>query len=648
LLNSVARPEVLTRQLSIAAFLFADKKVLMNQSMDANRLEQALATIDTAVAAKKLSADTAANARRWLSETGFAQYQPSVVELVDKADWARLEALFWEEIPFGTGGRRGTMAEFGSATINDRTIAESAQGIVTYLTQVKARSLGSAVIAYDTRRRSREFARLVACVFAKQGVRAFLFESHRSTPELSFAVRHLKCSAGVMISASHNPPADNGVKAYWSTGAQVLPPHDAGIIAGVERANEIPIADFDQAIAKGDIELVGEGVDEAYTRAVVGLSLSTMRDISALYSPLHGVGETSVFRVLSEAGFEGIEIFEPHRAPDGAFPNVPQHLPNPERAQVFEPLIESARQKGHALLLATDPDADRLGAAVRSAAGDYVHLSGNQIAALLTDYILRKRKTRGTLGPQHYIVETLVTTPLVAAIARSFKVRAIDNLLVGFKYIAQTMDREGAERFVFGCEESLGYLAGSYARDKDASIAALYLCEAAAELKRQNKTLLDRLDELYLVHGYHAESQKSETCQGAQGRALIGRLMAEFAANPPAALAGIEFRRVRDYKNHEIRSLPVNLRSEEMPSPDGDLMIFETAAGDHEFSFAARPSGTEPKIKFYFFARTACPDPALLADVKAQTAARLRELQEALSAWVQQVFASAASPVPAS
>jgi phosphoglucomutase/phosphomannomutase len=463
-----------------------------------------------------------------------------------------------------------------------------------------------------------------------------------------------------MISASHNPPSDNGVKAYWSSGGQVLPPHDTGIIECVYESNEIPVADFDQAVSDGLIELVGTDIDEAYVRTVGRLSLSSARQVKVLYTPLHGVGETSVYRVLEEAGFEDVEIFQPQREPDGKFPNVPDHLPNPERPAVFGPPVEHAGRIGADLVLASDPDADRLGAAARDGNGKFVVLSGNQIGALLADYIIRRRKASGTVGPQHFVVETLVTTPLIAEIARAHKLRAIDNLLVGFKYIAQTIDREGPERFVFGAEESLGYLAGTYARDKDAAIAALYLCECAAELKRQNKTLLDRLDELFETHGYFLEAQRSETCQGPKGKAMIERLMEAFTNDPPRSLAGAELARVRDYHKHEIRSLPANERADDLVGPSGDLLIFESAPSDCAISFAARPSGTEPKIKFYFFLRGRCAAPAppaaappaadeaapapqeivTLAEMKTRAESRLREFQDALSAWVHSLWAT--------
>jgi phosphoglucomutase/phosphomannomutase len=616
-------------------------------------IESAITSLESAKGAGRITESAVTNIHRWLTEPGYAAYVSRILPLIEGGKFEELDALFWEVIPFGTGGRRGMMAEFGSATMNDRTVAESANGIAVYLKKVRGRPGGRAVIACDTRNRSREFSRLTACVLAAHDLHVCLFESYRSTPELSFAVRHLKCDVGVMISASHNPPSDNGVKAYWTSGAQVLPPHDKGIIDCVYESNEIPIADFDAAITDGRIELIGADVDEAYIRTVARMSLSSARDIQAVYTPLHGVGETSVCRVLEEAGFEGIEIFGPQREPDGGFPNVPNHLPNPELPAVFGPPIEQAKTSGAALVLASDPDADRLGVAVRDSHGQFVHLTGNRIGVLLTDYVIRKRKAAGTLGPQHFVVETMVTTPLIAELARAYKIRAIDNLLVGFKYIAQTMDREGPERFIFGAEESLGFLAGTYCRDKDAAVAALYLCECAAELKRQNKTLLDRLDELFTSYGYFVEAQRSETCKGPKGRAMIDRLMEALTNDPPRTLAGIELARVRDYQKHEIRQLPANERIDDLPEPKGDVVFFESAAADCTISFAARPSGTEPKIKFYFFARAASAPPAppaegteappaakSLAEVKSLTEARLTEFQDALSAWVHNLWAT--------
>ncbi|MFO0917185.1 MAG: phospho-sugar mutase [Planctomycetaceae bacterium] len=565
-------------------------------------LKSAWQAVQTAVSEKRLSAAAAGNLEPWLNEPAYAASQPRLLELIQRGQFPELERLFWEKIPFGTGGRRGPMADLGSATINARTIAESAYGLGVYVKETAAGRPLRAVIACDTRNRSQEFARVSATVLAALGFEVFCFNQPRATPELSFAVRHLHCATGIMISASHNPPADNGFKAYWSTGGQVLAPHDKNIIARVESAREIPVADFDQAVKSGQIQLIDEAVDQAYIDAVTAQSLSKARDIPALFTPLHGVGETSVYRVIQAAGFTGVGKYEPQCSQDGNFPHVPDHLPNPERPAVFQPAIDACQNTDVALILASDPDADRLAIAVRDRDDKFQTLTGNQLGSLLVDYVLEKRRTAGTLSAEHFVVETLVTTPMVSAIAQSYGVRAIDNLLVGFKYIAATMDAEGPEKFVFGTEESLGYLAGSYARDKDAAIAALYTLELAAELHLRGQTLLDRLDELSQRHGVYLEDQYSMTCPGPKGNQQIAWLMKSFRESPPATFGPMRLERVQDFQRHEIRTLPDNTRSGELPAPSGDLMIAEGTAGACRLRIALRPSGTEPKIKLYLFA----------------------------------------------
>lgn len=605
------------------------------------RMRSAIAALSAAAAAQQISASCEENAGRWLKTAGCRGSHESILVAIEAGNWQEIDASFWEVIPFGTGGRRGPMGSYGSATINARTIAESANGLAVYFQKVNSSNAGRAVIAHDTRNRSAEFARLTACTFAARGMKVFLFDGHRSTPCLSYAVRHLGCDVGAMISASHNPPADNGFKAYWSNGAQVLPPHDTGIIDCVYSTDEIPTVDFDSAVASGKIELIGESIDASYIASVLAQRFAAGSPIPILFTPLHGVGETSVYRALREAGYTGLKIFEPQREPNGNFPNVPNQFPNPELAAVFSgELIDRAASMSAAVVFASDPDADRLGVAVRDSVGHFRHLSGNRIGVLLTDYILRRRSAAQTLTSNHFVIETLVTTPLTGAIALSHGVRLISDLLVGFKYIGQTIDREGPDLFVFGTEESLGFLAGTYCRDKDAAVAALLLAEAAAEQQLQGKTLLDRLDELFVEHGYYEEAQRSETCKGPKGRALIGTLMKEFAENPPTELAGVKLGRVRDYCAHETRSLPGNKRTDSLPEPQGDLLIFESQPGDCEITFAARPSGTEPKIKFYFFAKMTVPNQESLSHVKAEANTKLAAFQAALSAWVHAVWAA--------
>ena len=606
----------------------------------------ALAQVAEAVRSGTLSKGAAENLRAWLSQPQYVPYQPRLRQLIDEGHWPALQDAFWERIPFGTAGRRGPMSELGTATMNERTIAESAHGVAVHVQQSQPAEWHRVVIAHDTRNRSQEFARITATTFVAHGLKVFLFVSHRSTPELSFAVRELKCGAGVMITASHNPPADNGFKVYARGGCQVLDEEAAKITAAVESATHIPTCDFLAAVGDGRIELVGEEIDRAFIQAVVGLSLSNRRDVVALFSPRHGVGETSVFRAVLEAGFRQVEIFSSQRLPDGNFPFAPDRFPNPERPQVLNALAPRAKQINADLILASDPDADRMGVASRSADGSFVPLGGNRIGMLLTDYILRSRRQAGSLSPEHFVTTTLVTTPMIETLATAHGVRCFRDLLVGFKYIAGVVDQRGPERFVFGCEESLGYLAGTYARDKDATIAGLYLLELAAELKAQDKTLLDRLDELFREHGYFCDGQLSKTCTGESGRQQIQKLTATLRLSPPAAIGGARLTQVRDYQKHEVRSLPDNRQIAALEQPIGDLLIFDGVVDLPQATtgvrIAARPSGTEPKIKFYLFAHPAegCRDELPLPELKKRREQILVSVQDALSKWIDATVAS--------
>lgn len=612
----------------------------MNQPAPLIDTEQAIKKARSAVMENQLSESAFTNLQRWITEPQYASYQPTVLKLIESEDFGTLDTYFWEVIPFGTGGRRGLMSDLGSATINERTIAESAHGMASYFKKLTGNITGKAALAYDSRNNSERFARIAASVMAAHGLIVYFYKVPRSTPELSFAVRHLHCDIGAMITASHNPPSDNGFKAYWSTGAQVLPPHDQGIIDEVYQATEIPTIDFEQAVEQGIIKYIDEDVASEYRNSVIAHSHSNCRDLQGIFTPLHGVGETSVYQVLQQAGFVNIDRFEPQCEQNGNFPNVPDQLPNPERTEVFQPSIELARQTGAEIILASDPDADRLGVCAKNSSGELVHLTGNQVGALLADYVLRKRQEKQSLSPKHYVVETIVTTPLIAAIAGKAKVRIINDLLVGFKYIAQTMDQEGPDEFVFGTEESLGYLAGDYCRDKDAAIAALWVSELAAELKNQGMTLLDRLDELSVEHGYHFEGQVSKVCKGSQGNQQIQELMKAFRETPPYNLGNLTFSLVQDYRELEIRSLPENTPSETFSKPQGNVLMFkgENAESSLTVQLGVRPSGTEPKIKFYYFAQAKVTDSALLEETKTQTLATIESFKEALMDWIDQTL----------
>ncbi len=625
-----------------------------------HRIEAARSAVDRAVHAGRLTQASGHNVNRWLAEPYYAEYRDQLLRLVDEDNVAELDRLFWERIPFGTGGRRGPMSEIGSATINARTIAESAHGMAVYVqrmaspgalhgvdagnassvtpqAQAEADAAGlRAVVARDTRHRSTEFARLTASILAAHGFQVFFFPEPRATPELSFAVRYLKCDTGVMISASHNPPSDNGFKAYWNTGGQVLPPHDQGIIACVDASEEIPIVDFDVAVKDGRIVILSGStdldVDQAYINEVCALSLSPARTIRALYTPMHGVGASSIHRSILQAGYQDVELYEPQCSQDGSFPNVPDHLPNPERPQALRPAIDFAKANGHALVLASDPDADRLAVAVRTQGNEFTCLSGNQLGALLADYILSERAAAKTLTPDHFILETLVTTPMLVPIGHAYGVRVIRDLLVGFKWIAGAIDANGPEHFVFAAEESVGYMAGSYCRDKDACVAAIFALELASELKAEGKTLVDRLDELYVRHGYYHEVQFVQTCPGAQGSSQIAQMMQALRERTPASLGSISFESVKDYQRHVVKSLPSNTVEADLPQPSGDLLILEGHAGPCRVTLAGRPSGTEPKIKFYLFANVSPDLP--LSEAKKLGQQCLVELESELKKWL--------------
>ena len=603
---------------------------------------ETISKIDQASAGGKLTAAAVQNIKAWLGKDCMSRYHARIVELIETEHWGQLDELFWTAIPFGTGGRRGPMGELGPASINDRTIAESAHGLACYLRESGVTEGGSAVVTCDTRNKSMHFARLTATTFAAHGLKVFLFESHRATPALSFAVRKLGCDIGVMISASHNPPADNGFKAYWSNGSQVIPPHDKGIIAQVENADLIPSVDYAEAVASGGIEVIGAALDTQYIDEVVALSQSSSRDISAVFTPLHGVGETSIYRILQQVGFDRVDIFEDHRQPNGDFPNVPNHLPNPELLEVFDPVVDWIRETSHDadLILASDPDADRLGVMVRNREGGFTAITGNQTGALITDYLLKKRQDAGTLSAEDYVVETLVTTPLVKAVADGYGARTFNELLVGFKWIARTIEENGGDHFVFGCEESIGFLAGDYCRDKDGAVGAMFILELAAELKAEGKTLLDHLDSLYTRYGYHAEGQQSIYCTGPTGKAKIDGLMQTLRENPPAEFGPIRFVEVADYAAGTRTEIPGGQSIGTIKEPTGDLLIYKSDPNSPvRIQIAGRPSGTEPKIKFYFFCQSDLPGGGDLKKARVAGDSVMKEVQDALAAWADEQLA---------
>ncbi len=450
-----------------------------------------------------------------------------------------------------------------------------------------------------------------AGIMVANGFEVLMFDDYHPTPELSFTVRDKHCTCGIMISASHNPPSDNAVKVFWATGGQLRPPHDEGVIKCVSNVTEIKRIAFADAFAAGQIHFCQQEIDPRYHQAVLLQSQPGPRDLQILYSPLHGVGLTSVLPVLRADGFGHVQVYEPHANPDGDFPNIPANVANPENPAVFDALIHHAQQTGAELVFASDPDADRIGCAAplinakaqreASINQQWGSLTGNQIGVLLGEFLLRRLQGSGRLTPEHYVIKTLVTSDMICRVAEQFGVRAFGDVLTGFKWIGSLIDEVGPEKFVFSFEEAHGYLAGTYARDKDGAVAAMLLAELAAECKTQGRTLHEQLDQLYLRYGCYQEKTVSRTMPGVDGVAGMKAIMERLRGSPPRTLGGLSVTQIRDYLTQQIITTESPSSSVMNPAvPPSDLLIFDLAPPGNRA--AIRPSGTEPKIKFYLFA----------------------------------------------
>ena len=608
---------------------------------DVARLLDAIAA---ARAAGTITEHSAAAMRDWLTQPRYAEFAGELATRIERGLWKELDDAFWTVIPFGTGGRRGTMYPVGSNAINDRTIGESAQGLADYVRSTLAPGqTPTCAIAHDTRHRSDHFAKLCTEVLLAAGFKVFFLRGVRSTPELSFAVRHTHSLCGIMVTASHNPPTDNAVKVYWAGGVQVLPPHDKGIIDRVMKVETVARQPFDEGVAAGRVLFVEEEVDAAFVKAVLLQSAPGPRDISILYSPLHGVGATAVVPVLEGAGFRRLRVYGPHEKPDGDFPNVPGHVANPENPAVLTGPIEEAKARGDDLVMASDPDCDRLGAAApltRAPGAAWATFTGNQLCALLCEQAIHGRKIRGEARPGDYVVTTIVTSGLVRRIAESHGLSVDDTQLVGFKWICAAVDQHGPERFVFGTEESHGYVAGTHVRDKDAAVAALLMAEQTAALKAAGRSPHELLDDLFVKHGCHVERTINVMLPGATGMGRMKEIMAALRATPPTSFGGLDVVRTRDQAG--LQTWTPGGTPTGYPGVKSDVVLFDlagpgagTLATDGRFpplgnAVAARPSGTEPKIKFYLFA-VAPPGPAAdLAATKARLAAQLDAVEKDL------------------
>ena len=601
-------------------------------------IEQALSAAKQAVTDGNLTESALENLTNWLTQERYAAYQESIVKHIEEKRWQKLDDVFWTVIPFGTGGRRGRMYEFGSNAINERTIGESAQGLANYvLSQLTSGDRKPrCAIAYDTRHRSREFAELCAGIMVANGFEVFFLDEYRATPQLSFAVRYKECDCGIMVTASHNPPSDNAVKVYWSTGGQVLPPHDKAIIDQVMTVDAIQKADFEACLADGSVKICTKEVDDAFLEAIEKFAWPGPREAKMIFSPLHGVGAFAVMPVLQKAGFTDCEVFALHEEPSGDFPNVPGHVSNPENQQVFDAPIERAKEIDADVIMATDPDCDRLGCAAPLTSEDgspWATINGNQIGALLTDYVCAKMQGMGKLTEQSYVIKTLVTTDLTRRICESYGVRCESNLHVGFKWIGGLMDEVGPDDFLFGTEESHGYLMGQHARDKDGAVACLLMAQLVAQLKSEGKTLHQRLDELLEQHGCHQEKLVNVQMEGSEGMALMSKLMQAFRDAPPSQLGGLDVAAVRDYQALTTRAPDGSTKP--MDAPAANMVMLDLDADGNYF--AVRPSGTEPKVKFYMFTYCAPGETEDLASAKSLLASRLESLEGDIRSYVKSV-----------
>lgn len=564
-----------------------------------------------------LSPGAVKNVQDWLTGAKYADYKPELEQMIADQRWKDLEDAFFKVIEFGTAGRRGTTG-IGSNRINRVTIGESAQALCHYSQSIDPDApTKGVVIACDTRLSSPELSQYTAQVCAANGFKTYIFDSFRSTPELSFAVRHLGCAVGIVISASHNPPADNGFKAYWNDGAQLVAPHDKGVLAVAAEIAEIhSLTDFDEAVRNGQITIIDPSVDSIYIDTVVAQAEGTARDIKIVYSPLHGAGQTNTLPVLRRAGFMQISPVEQQMVPDGNFPTVKDFKPNPEERSANDMAVQQMLAEGADIAITNDPDADRLGIMVRRGA-EVVYLSGNQTVTLAADYVLSKLQAKGILTPRHYLVKNIVTTEMLGSIARKYNVNCYDNILIGFKYIGEIirLKENTDETFVLGGEESFGLLKGDYARDKDGASGALPVAEYAAELKLENKTLWDRLMELYNEHGLILEGMATMVCPGAEGFTQMQDIMTSFRSSPPEQVAGQKITAAFDYQTLKRTDLATGQVSD-IDCINGNVLVFEF--GNRRRRVTIRPSGTEPKLKLYvqWYAETV--DAA--SDYDAQTA----------------------------
>ena len=544
-------------------------------------------------ARKNLSKSAFENLQKWLSEPKFLKFREEIFGMIDNRNWQELEDAFFKVLEFGTAGRRGKVGA-GSNRINEITIGESVQALADYLKMELGEEKLSVAIAWDVRNSSENLARFSAEVLAKNDIKVYFFDGFRSTPELSFAVRELGANAGIVISASHNPPEDNGIKIYWNDGAQISSPHDKNLMKIAQNISNIERVDFKTALNSGKIEIIGAVLDEKYLLANVKNSVSSARDIKIVFSPIHGTGTTNLLLTLRRAGFGEISIVKEQFAADGNFSSLKNRKPNPENFTANEMAISQLRREKADVALTTDPDADRICVISREKNGSIRIFSGNETAILVADFLLAKSISREDFG-KIFIAKSFVTTDALNALAKKYGAKIYDDFLVGFKFIGRKIreKQEFGEIFLAGFEESLGGLVGSQARDKDAATIGLAICELASELKLQGKTLGEKLEEIYAEIGFFVEKTDSLEFSGKLGFEKMREIMRDLRNGKIEVGASA----MSDFLNLERKNLETGEISKIEIMEAGDALSFEF--GRKERRISIRPSGTEPKMKIY-------------------------------------------------
>lgn len=538
----------------------------------------------------------------WLNDSYFDEDTKKEL-LAIRNDEKEMEDRFYKELEFGTGGLRGVIGA-GTNRMNIYTVRKATQGLANYIIKQGGKEKGVA-IAYDSRRMSPEFADEAALCLAANGIKAYVFEDLRPTPELSFALRKLGCISGIVITASHNPPEYNGYKAYWEDGAQVTAPKDEEIITEVKNVtnyHEVKTMDKQEAIEAGLYQVIGKEIDDAYMEELKKQIIhpeiikEVSDDIKIVYSPFHGTGNIPVRRILSELGFKHVYVVPEQELPDPDFTTL--EYPNPEDPKAFVLALKLAKEKNADIVLATDPDADRLGIyALDTKSGEYIPFTGNMSGMLIAEYILRERSATNTMPENPALVTTIVTTNMAKAISDDYKVKCIE-VLTGFKYIGEQIkwfEESGSNNYVFGLEESYGCLAGTHARDKDAVVAVMCLCEMAAWCKKHGKTVWDQMLDIYDKYGYFKETQYAITLKGIEGSKQIAQIMDKLRSNPPKNFGDLKVVEVRDYASGKIVNME-NGEESETGLPKSNVLYFDLTCDSW---CCARPSGTEPKLKFY-------------------------------------------------